>query len=328
MAAPNEPGVLPAELITIRDWLRFAVTQFSRAQLTYGHGADDAVDEAAFLILAALKLPIDDINPWLEARLTREERTSVAKLIEQRVVTRKPAAYLLGEAWLGPFRFHVDERVIVPRSFIAELLLRDLDALGIGADGVNRVLDLCTGSGCLAIVAAHLFENAQVDAVEIDADACNVARRNIAEHRMGARVSLHQGDLFGPLEPTRYDLIIANPPYVTDASLAAFAPEHKAEPRIAHAGGAEGLDVVRQILAEAGNWLAPSGRLVVEVGAGRAAVEAAFPTLPFLWLDTEASRGEVLLLEAEHLAGPVPKATRKARRTGSVTASTPSSRRR
>lgn len=315
MAAPNEPGVLPAELVTIRDWLRFAVTQFNRAQLAYGHGTDDAVDEAAFLILAALKLPIDDVNPWLEARLTREERISIARLIEQRVVTRKPAAYLLGEAWLGPYRFHVDERVIVPRSFIGELMLADVEALGIEAEAISRVLDLCTGSGCLAILAAHVFETAVVDAVELDAGAIEVARRNVTEYRLADRVRLHQGDLFSPLSPGRYDLIIANPPYVTDASVAAFPPEHRAEPPLAHAGGADGLDVVRQILAEAGDWLSREGRLIMEVGAGRRAVEAAFPSVAFTWLDTQNSRSEVLLVEAAQLAGPAkPKASRKARR--------------
>ncbi|MBV1693132.1 MAG: 50S ribosomal protein L3 N(5)-glutamine methyltransferase [Hyphomicrobiales bacterium] len=307
--------MLPAELVTIRDWLRFAVTQFNRAQLAYGHGTDDAVDEAAFLILAALKLPIDDVNPWLEARLTREERISVARLIEQRVVTRKPAAYLLGEAWLGSYRFHVDERVIVPRSFIAELMLADVEAFAIEAEAVSKVLDLCTGSGCLAILAAHVFETAVVDAVELDAGAIEVARRNVAEYRLEDRVRLHQGDLFTPLSPGRYDLIIANPPYVTDASLAAFPPEHRAEPPLAHAGGADGLDIVRQILVEAGNWLSPDGRLIMEVGAGRRAVEAAFPGVAFTWLDTQNSRGEVLLVAAAQLAGPVkPKASRKARR--------------
>jgi ribosomal protein L3 glutamine methyltransferase len=315
VAAPNEPGVLPAELVTIRDWLRFAVTQFNRARLVYGHGTDDAVDEAAFLILAALKLPIDDVNPWLEARLTREERVSVARLIEQRVVTRKPAAYLLGEAWLGPYRFEVDERVIVPRSFIAELMLDGVDAFGIEAEAVSKVLDLCTGSGCLAILAAHMFETAAVDAVELDAGAIEVARRNVAGHQLASRVRLHHGDLFSPLPPARYDLIIANPPYVTDAVVQAFPPEHRAEPQLAHAGGADGLDVVRKILDAAGEWLSPDGRLVMEVGSGRRAVEAAFPGIPFTWLDTQNNRGEVLLVEAKQLAGPArPKAPRKTRR--------------
>ncbi len=300
-----EPAQVPAELQTVRDWLRFAVTRFTEAGLAFGHGTDNAVDEAAFLVLAALNLPIDDASMWLDARLTREERASLGRLIEERVVTRKPAAYLLKQAWLGPYRFYVDERVIVPRSFIAELLLADMSQLGIEPDAAGRVLDLCTGSGCLAIVAAHLFASAQVDAVEIDADACEVARRNIAGHRLETRVYLHRGDLFAALPmPVRYDLIIANPPYVTNASMSAFPPEHRAEPRIAHAGGADGLDVVHKILDAAPQWLSGDGKLIVEVGAARAAVEAAYPDLPLLWLDTAASEGEVFIVDKAAMGAP------------------------
>ncbi len=294
------------ELLTIRDWLRFAVSRFRSAGLAYGHGTSTEIDEAAFLILATLDLPIDQLEPWLDARLAREERAALLDVISRRIDTRKPAAYLVGAAWIGGYRFAVDERVIVPRSFIGELLVKDGLAAVVGdAHDVGRVLDLCTGSGCLAILAALTFPDATVDATDLSADALDVAAENIAAYGLGARVAPVRSDLFAGLAGRTYDLIVSNPPYVTADAVAAFPPEYRAEPELAHLGGADGLDVVRRILAAAYAHLQPGGAIVMEVGQGRAALEALMPDLPFLWLDTEDSEGEVLTLQREDLAGTV-----------------------
>ena len=289
------------ELQTLRDWLRYAVSRFREAGLAFGHGATNALDEAAFLLLWGLHLPIDQLDPFIDAALTRPERERLAALIEARIASRKPAAYLTGEAWIKGHRFVIDERVIVPRSFIGELLT---DADGVLTDitsGNRRVLDLCTGSGCLAILAALANPHAMVDATELSADALAVAKQNVADYGLKERIRLHQGDLFAPVAGQRYDLIISNPPYVTDAAVAAFPPEYAAEPALAHAGGPDGLVLIRRILAGAGGHLEPAGKLLVEVGAGQALLAAEFPQLPFHWLDTAESAGEVFLLTAEYL---------------------------
>lgn len=296
------------DLITVRDLLRYAVSRFNAAGLTYGHGTGNALDEAAFLILESLHLPVDDINPWLDARLLPDERRQVATLLDARVATRKPAPYLVGKAYIQGIPFHVDERVIVPRSFIAELLLGDAlgpDALGLipDAEAIGSALDLCTGSGCLAIIAAMCLPNAEVDAVDLSADALEVAKLNLAEHGMEDRIRLMKGDLFKPLKSARYDLIITNPPYVAAAEVAAFPPEYANEPQMAHLGGADGLDLVRRILAEAPAHLTPQGGLICEIGTGRHILEHEHPTLPFTWLDTEQSEGEVFWLSRQDLAG-------------------------
>ncbi len=289
-----------AELITIRDWTRWAVSRFNEAKLTYGHGTANAVDEAAFMILETLHLPIDTLEPWLDCRLTRAERQSVHDILLRRVETRKPASYLTGTAYIQGHRFEIDERVIVPRSFIGELIVGGtLDDLV--PDGRARILDLCTGSACLAILAASRFAEAQVDAVELAADALIVAGRNVAAYEMGNRISLLQGDLFAPVAGRRYDLVIANPPYVAAAEVDAFPAEYAAEPMMAHLGGADGLDLARRILAQAAAHLAPDGTLVMEIGTGREFLEAEFPRLPFVWLDTEDSEGEVLMIGAGDL---------------------------
>ena len=305
---------LTAELVTIRDWLRFSVSRFSEAKLAFGHGASSAQDEAAYLILHTLHLPIDQLEPWLDARLTKAERIQVAAIIEKRVVTRKPAGYLTNEAWIGPHAFYVDERVIVPRSYIGELIVRDAPALVLGAGPVRRVLDLCTGSGCLAILAALTFEDATVDAADISDDALAVARQNIESYGLGGRVTALFSDVFADLGDRRYDLIIANPPYVTEAAVAAFPAEYKAEPVLAHVAGADGLSITRRILADASKYLAPDGTLIVEIGHGRAAIDAEWPHLPFLWLDTEESSGEVFALPASALGGVRAARARKAKR--------------
>lgn len=287
------------ELFTIRDLLRFAVTRMETAGVGYGHGTDTAIDEAVFLIAALLRLPHDGIEPFLDARLTLAERREAIALIERRIATRKPAAYLVNRAYIGGVAFYVDERVIVPRSFIGELILggRLAEAGLIPDDGaITRILDLCTGSGCLAILAALAFPDAAVDAVDLSPDALAVARRNVDDHGLSRRISLYQGDLFEPLPGGPYDLVLANPPYVASDTMAELPPEYRHEPALALAGGSDGLDVVRRLLAGAPGRLTASGGLLCEIGAGRDLLERDFPRLPFFWLDTETSEGEVFWL--------------------------------
>lgn len=291
------------DLLTLRDVFRYAVSRFSAAGLAYGHGTSSAIDEAAFIVLEALCLPIDKLDPFLDARLTLAERERVLALIEERVATRKPAAYLLKRAYIQGRPFFVDERVIVPRSFIGELLLGGLveESGLIDADSVETILDLCTGGGSLAILAAEVFPQAQIDAVDLSADALAVAKRNVDDYRLASRIALHQGDLFAPLRTMRYDLILTNPPYVDDEAVAAFPPEFAAEPRLAHEGGADGLAIVRRIVDQAAAHLSERGALICEIGRGRALFERAFPHLSPIWLDTEESEGEVFLLRASGL---------------------------
>lgn len=292
------------ELRTIRDYLRFGVTEFTRARLVFGHGTATAVDEAAFLILTALDLPPDELAPWLDCRLTRAECDRIADLISARVRTRKPAPYLVGAAYIQGRRFTVDERVIVPRSFIGELMVGGgLDDILDDPGAVHEVLDMCTGSGCLAILAAEAFPDARIDATDLSADALAVAAINVASYGLADRISLICSDLFEALPPgPRYDLILANPPYVAAAEIAVFDPEYRAEPLIAHAGGDDGLDIIHRIMAEAPPRLAENGTLVMEIGTGRAAFEARYADLPVLWLSTETSDGEVLAVNAAALA--------------------------
>ena len=300
-------------LVSVRDWLRFATSRFREAGLAFGHGTTNALDEAAFLLLETLHLPIDQIEPWLDARLTMRERSAVLDIIERRIATRKPASYLTGTAYIQGHRFVVDERVIVPRSYIGELIATDRLA-ELLSDAPTQVLDLCTGSGCLAILAALRFPDAQVDAIELSPAAIEVARRNVSNHGLSARIRILEGDLLIPAAGQRYDLIIANPPYVAAAEVAAFTPEYAAEPIMAHSGGSDGLDLVRSILAEAGAHLATGGTLVMEIGTGRALIEQEFSHLPFVWLDTEASEGEVLMIGAAELSSPKPGLRKTGRR--------------
>jgi len=293
---------------TVRDVLRSATRRFAAAKLVFGHGTASARDEAAFLILEGLHLPIDALEPVLDRRLSPSERRRIAELIEARIVTRKPAPYLLGRAYVGGVPFYVDERVIVPRSFIGELLrgpLFDGESAGLAGEParVRRVLDLCTGSGCLAVLAARTFPNARIDATDLSAGALEVARRNVAESAHADRIRILQGDLFAPVKGRRYDLILCNPPYVDAESMAALPAEYRHEPVLALAGGTDGLDIVRRILLEAPAHLGPRGALLCEIGRGRARLESDFPRLPFLWLDTEGSAGEVFWLTADGFSG-------------------------
>jgi ribosomal protein L3 glutamine methyltransferase len=298
--APEPAVEVEAALITVRDWLRYATSRFGASGLVFGHGTDSALDEAAFLILHTLSLPIDQLDPWLDARLTPQERSQINTIIERRISTRKPAPYLTGVAYIQGRRFVVDERVIVPRSYIGELLASGTLETFL-ASAPSRVLDLCTGSGCLAILAQQSFSDAVIDASDVSRDALEVARRNVSDYGLQDRIALFCGDLFAPLGEHKYDLIIANPPYVAGAEVAAFPPEYAAEPALAHIGGEDGLDIVRRIIAEAADHLTPQGILVMEIGTARAMIEAAYPDLEPVWLDTAASEGEVMLLSAADL---------------------------
>ena len=289
------------ELVTVRDLIRFAVTLFVDEKLFFGHGSANAFDEAVYLVLHTLKLPPDKLEPFYDARLTSPERDAVLNVVERRVRERIPAAYLTNQAWLGEHSFYVDQRVIVPRSFIAELLREELTPWVADPEAVESALDLCTGSGCLAILAALAFPHAVIDAADLSADALEVARRNVDDYALSDRVELIRSNLFDELEDRRYDLIISNPPYVTAKLMSALPQEYLREPEMALAGGFDGLDQVRVILREAPNYLNEAGLLVVEVGFNRDGVEAAFPDLPFTWAQTSAGDGVVFLLTREEL---------------------------
>ncbi len=291
-----------SNLRTVRDVLRYAVSSFNRAALSFGHGSDNAYDEAAYLVLHSLSLPLDRLEPFLDAALTPAEMDATLSLISARIEKRIPAAYLTNEAWLGEFRFHVDERVVVPRSHIGELLREQLSPWITVPDTVERALDLCTGSGCLAILLAHAFSAANVGATDVSSDALDVARRNVIDYGLQERVRLHHCDLFGKLD-ARYDVIVSNPPYVDAEAMAALPAEYRAEPSMALAGGEDGLDIIRRIIDDAPAHLTPNGILVVEVGNDRPALEIAYPALPFVWLETAAGEDFVFLLSADDLRG-------------------------
>ena len=288
--AANE--VLADELITLRDLLRFTISSMARAEVSHGHGFADAPTEAAYLVAWFCRLPHGALDENLGARMTRAERVEYLALLDRRVVDRVPAPYLSGEAWLGDFRFRVDPRVLIPRSFIAELLLEGLTPWVADANGIQRALDLCTGSGCLAILVAHAFPDALVDGADLSTDALEVARANVADHGVEDRLRLVASDLFAGLGDERYDLIVSNPPYVDAPSMAALPPEYRHEPALALAAGTDGLDLVRRILAEARDHLTDNGVIVVEIGHNRAALEAAYPDTPFTWRSEERRVGK------------------------------------
>lgn len=293
--------IAKSELHTVRDYLRYAVSRFNAAGLFFGHGSDNAWDEAVYLTLHTLHLPLDRLEPFLDARLLPHEREALLGIIRRRCEERLPAAYLTHEAWLGEHSFYVDERVIVPRSFIAELLHEQLAPWIENPYEVVSALDLCTGSGCLAILTALAFPEAEVDAVDLSPDALAVAERNVADYHLHDRVQLIQSDAFTKLKGKRYDLIISNPPYVDAESVDALPPEYLHEPEMALGSGEDGLDFTRIILREAKKHLNPEGILVVEIGHNRAALEEAYPDLPFTWLDTAAGDEYVFLLQAADL---------------------------
>jgi len=289
-------------LLTVRDLIRYAVSHFNQAELFFGHGSDNAWDEAVYLVLFALHLPPDQLDPFMDARLLPEERARALDLIDRRCNLRVPAAYLTQEAWLQGYRFHVDERVIVPRSPIAELLMSQLSPWVMDPYAVTSVLDLCTGSGCLAIIAAHQFPEAFVDATDISKEALEVAQINVHEHQLDARLNLHHGNLYDPLPiGSRYDVIISNPPYVNTASMQGLPREYQNEPSLALAGGDDGMDLVRTIIEQAPAHLTDQGVLLIEIGHEKHFFEQAFPELDPVWLDTAASSDQILLLTREQL---------------------------
>lgn len=290
------------ELYTVRDLLRYGVSRFHAAKLHFGHGSDSAWDEAVYLTLHALHLPLDTLEPFLDARVLPEERERVLDLVERRVNERLPAAYLTQEAWLRGHRFYVDERVIVPRSPIAEVLETGLSPWIADPFAVEAALDMCTGSGCLAILAALAFPQARVDAVDISADALAVARRNVRDYGLEERLQLHQGHLFQALPERRYQVIVCNPPYVNQGSMDALPDEYRREPQLALAGGADGMDLVREILRDAPRFLSEDGVLVLEIGHEHAHFAQAFPALEPVWLETEGQGDPIMLLTREQLA--------------------------
>lgn len=296
MARATKPSLDTPLFDTLDDLFRFAVRRFKAARLAYGHGTTNAVDEAAFLLLEGLRLPIHNIDPWLALKPTAAEKAHLLTLIDARISLRMPAPYLVGAAYMHGVRFHIDRRALIPRSFIGDMLVSG--ALPIANPRkVRRVLDLCTGSGCLAILAALVFPGAKVDAVDLSKGALALARRNIAAHRLGDRVTLHRGDLFAPLQGQRYDLIVTNPPYVDARGMDRLPPEFRHEPRMALAAGKDGLDLVHRILSEGPTHLTKNGAVLCELGRGRLPLERAYPRTPFVWLDTELSQGEVFWLE-------------------------------
>ncbi|QJE01415.1 50S ribosomal protein L3 N(5)-glutamine methyltransferase [Massilia forsythiae] len=287
---------------TPRDLLRYAVTRFNAAKLFFGHGSAEAFDEAAYLILHTLKLPLDKLDPFLDAQLLQDEVLQVLSVIERRVNERVPAAYITNEAWLGSYNFYVDERVLVPRSFIAELIPNTFAPWIADPDSVENVLELCTGSGCLAIMMADAFPNAVVDAIDISKDALAVAERNIRDYKLEGRVNPIASDLYQNVPFKKYDLIVTNPPYVNADSMGKLPPEYLREPQIALAGGEDGMDLVRKIVDGAAERLTPEGILVVEIGNEREFAEAAFGQLGLTWLSTSIGDDAVFLLTAEQLA--------------------------
>ncbi|HEX5539071.1 MAG TPA: 50S ribosomal protein L3 N(5)-glutamine methyltransferase [Methylophilaceae bacterium] len=289
------------ELFTVRDWLRFTVSRFEESGIFFGHGTANAYDEAVWLIMSALHLPHDTLENFLDAAITEAERKQLAHLIERRITERVPTAYLLREAWLRGYKFYVDERVIVPRSFIAELLEDGLAPWIEYAEMVESAADICTGSGCLGILLADAFPNAEIDVVDISADALAVADINIANYGLQDRVHAVQSDMFRALAGKTYDLIISNPPYVDAAAMATLPAEYRNEPQLALGSGDAGLDHTHTLLREAPTHLNDGGLLVVEIGHNRDALLASYPDLPFTWLEVESGNEFVFLLTREQL---------------------------
>ena len=297
----RDPAAL-RELQTLRDLLRYAMSRFHAAGLSFGHGSDNAWDEAVYLLLHTLSLPPENLEPFLDARVLTDERQRFLHLLAQRCEERVPAAYLTGEAWLQGQRFLVDKRVIIPRSPIAELLAESLQPWVADPYDIGRVLDLCTGSGCLAILAAYAFPQAQVDAVDLSPDALDVARQNIALHGLADRVHTLPSNLLDAIPAEgQYDLIICNPPYVNQASMDALPAEYLHEPQMALAGGGDGMDLVRRVLRDAPARMSPGGSLVLEIGHEYDHFATAFPQLEPVWLSTATTEDQILLLAREQL---------------------------
>jgi ribosomal protein L3 glutamine methyltransferase len=289
------------ELITIRDWIRFAVSQFEASDIFYGHGTDNAYDEAVWLVMSALHLPMDTLNNFLDARLIPTERKKLAGFIEQRITKHTPTAYLLKEAWLQGLKFYVDERVLIPRSFIAELLANSLSPWIEFPEMIESAADICTGSGCLGVLLASAFPNAAIDVIDISQDAIDVANINIANYGLEAQITAIKSDMFSALKGKKYDVIISNPPYVDAPSMAALPAEYRNEPQLALGSGVAGLDHTHTILREAANYLSDNGILIVEIGHNREALEAVYPNIIFNWLEVSSGNEFVFLLTRDQL---------------------------
>ncbi len=292
-----------SRLRTIRDMVRWAMTRMETAKISFGHGTNDTWEESTFLVLRALHLPFDRLETFWDARLTSDEIVRITELVERRISEHVPVPYLLNEAWLTNHRFYCDEDVLIPRSFIAELLEEQLEPWVENPESVESVLDMCTGSGCLAILAAEAFPNAHVTGVDISPKALEVARVNRADYRMEGRLDLVLSDLFDmpAVHQKKWDLIISNPPYVTTEAMESLPDEYRLEPALALEAGFDGMDVVRRLLPEAADHLTENGILVVEVGDGREAVEAIWPELPLTWLTVSAGDDLVFMATAEDL---------------------------
>jgi ribosomal protein L3 glutamine methyltransferase len=289
-------------LYTVRDFVEYGVSLFGESGLFFGHGTDNESDEAIFMVLEGLHLPIYEIEPYWDKHLTDEERLHIASLLRRRAETRLPAPYILNKAYIQGFPFYVDERVLVPRSFIAEILCREDGFSGIrDYEAVGSVLDLCTGSGCLGIVAAEIFPNARIDIADLSADALEVARRNVRDYALEDRVTIYQGDLFEPLRGKAYDLIITNPPYVDKTGMDTLPEEFRHEPAMALGAGEDGMDIVHRIMKEAKFHLNDGGGLLCEVGRCGPDLEKAYPRTPFRWIATENSSDEVFWLKKKDL---------------------------
>ena len=294
--------MITSRLRTLRDHIRWAVSRFHGEDLFFGHGTDNAFDEAVFIVLESLNLPIDTLDPYWNARLTTGERQRLSNLIDLRITTRKPAPYLLNKAYIQGYPFYVDDRVLIPRSFIAELLCGPDGFAPIpDYDDVKTVLDLCTGSGCLGIIAAHLFPNAVVDCADISGDALDVATRNIKDYGLESRVFVQKGDLFDAVRGKKYDLIITNPPYVDKDGMESLPPEFKVEPSLTLATDEDELDIVHRILKDAKSHLNDGGGILCELGRCGPALEDSYPDKKFLWQSTVNSKDEVFWMKKSDL---------------------------
>ena len=286
---------------SIAEFYETAVTQLESAGLSFGHGCTCAEDEVAWLLSATLDIPFDELDKFWSDALTDEQRATLTQRLNERCATKTPLGYILGEAWLGPYIFKIDRRVIVPRSFIAELLMDDLSPWVQNPEAITRVADICTGSSCLAILAALHFPNSQVDAVDLSPEALEVARINVDLYGLEDRLKLHQGDLMAPLLDQKYDIIISNPPYVDAASMDSLPGEYRHEPEMALAGGKDGLDLVHTLMRQAAQTLNPGGWLIVEIGHNKDVMTATYPNLPLVWLDTDGGSDFVFLIDQASL---------------------------
>ncbi|MBP0049018.1 50S ribosomal protein L3 N(5)-glutamine methyltransferase [Marinobacterium sp. AK62] len=296
----SDQAAVLSELHTLRDFIRWTLSEFNRHQVFFGHGHSEAWDEASQLVLNAVDLPWDTNPAVLDARLTQSEKERVLSFVSQRVHARKPLPYITGEAWFMGLPFTVDERVLIPRSPIAQLIDTAFEPW-LRPGPVGRILDLCTGSGCIGIACAYAFEEAEVDLADISADALEVARQNIDRHMLADRVRACQGDLFDAVQGTTYDLIVSNPPYVDADDLAQMPAEYHHEPSLALGSGPDGLDITRRILRQAADHLNPEGLLVVEVGNSEVHLMQSMPELPLIWVELEQGGNGVFVITAEEL---------------------------